>query len=178
MDLRHYKADGTLKDGRIVHVRAIRLDDKAALLAGFQRLSGKSAYMRFMSPKNEITTQELAYYTEIDYVRHLALVATLEENEGQQLIGSGRYIAYDEPGPPHRAELAFAVEDNFQGLGVATLVLKHLVKIARGVGIRELRADVLPQNTAMLRVFEKSGLPLRRIVESGTTHISLTLPNE
>ena len=173
IDVREYKAHETLKDGRSVTVRAIRADDKETVLQGLSLFSDASLYKRFHGAKTGLSDKELTFYTEIDYLYHVALLVVLKENG--QAIGGGRFIAQDEALPPRSAELAFAVADNFQGLGVATIILKHLIHIAREEGIGMFEADVLVENSAMTRVFEKSGLPVTKTYEGRNVHVTMTL---
>ncbi len=173
IDVRDYEADETLKDGRPIIVRAIKPDDKATLLKGIDLLSADSLYKRFHGARKGLTEQELKFYTEIDYLHHVALLAVLQDND--QAIGGGRFIVYDKSLSPLSAELAFAVTDNFQGLGVATVIIKHLIRIAREIDIRTLEADVLSENTAMIRIFEKSGLPVTKVHEDRNVHVTMTL---
>ena len=65
--------------------------------------------------------------------------------------------------------------DEFQGLGLASALLHHLIALARAAGLHEFVAEVLPDNTAMLRVLERSGLRMQRQRASGVLHISLQL---
>jgi RimJ/RimL family protein N-acetyltransferase len=173
IDVREYEAYELLKDGRTIIVRAIRPDDKATILKGIGLFSDDSFYKRFHGAKSNLTDEELKFYTDIDYLHHVALVVTFKENV--QVIGGGRYISYDESLPSRSAELAFAVIDSFQGLGVGTIVLKHLIIIAREVGIETFEADILVENTAMIRVFEKSGLAMTKDYEGRNVHITMTL---
>src|SRR4029077_20297684 len=89
-----------------------------------------------------------------DSVRHVALVAVAEEGGTPVIAGGGRYVVIN----PGQAEVASAVVDQFQGQGIATALLRHLSSIARKAGLQEFVAEVLPENTAMLKVFEKIGL--------------------
>jgi len=173
IDVREYEAYETLKDGRSVIVRAIRPDDKATILQGFGLFSDASLFKRFHGAKSSLTERELKYLTEIDYLHHIALLVVLKENV--QAIGGGRFIEYDEALSPRSAEMSFAVGDNFQGIGVGTIILKHLIYIARDIGVRTLEAEVLSENTAMIRVFEKSGLSITKIHEDRNIHVTMTL---
>jgi RimJ/RimL family protein N-acetyltransferase len=173
IDVREYEAYETLKDGRTVLVRAIRPDDKTTILQGVGLFSDASLYKRFHGAKTDLTDQELKFYTEIDYIHHVALLAVLKNND--QAIGGGRFIAYDEALPLRSAEMSFVVADEYQGLGVGTIILKHLTNIARETGIRILEAEVLGENTAMIRVFEKSGLPMTKTYEGRNVHVTMTL---
>jgi RimJ/RimL family protein N-acetyltransferase len=173
IDVREYEADETLKDGRTVTMRAIRPDDKATILKGIDLFSEDSLYKRFHGAKSGFTDQELKFYTEIDYRHHVALLAVLKNSD--PAIGGGRFIVYDKSLSPLRAELAFAVVDSFQGLGVATLIFKHLIGIAREIDIKILEAHVLSQNTAMIRIFEKSGLAVTKSHQDGNVYVTMTL---
>jgi RimJ/RimL family protein N-acetyltransferase len=102
-------------------------------------------------------------------------VVTVGEGEQETIIGAGRYVAFDAPGNLRRAEVAFTVEEDYQGQGIASRLLRHLVRIARQKGVSQFEAEVLAENKAMLAVFERSGLPLRKKFEGGTMHITLSL---
>jgi predicted CoA-binding protein/GNAT superfamily N-acetyltransferase len=171
-DARSYEAEETLRDGGSIHLRAIRPDDKGRLIEHFQQLSQRSVYFRFFGAKRRLTDEELKRFTEPDFVRHAGLVATLLEDGQEHIIGVGRYIARDDDGAPHRAEVAFAVADAHQGRGIGTILLEHLVPLARANGITEFEADVLGENNQMLDVFAKSGFVVRRSLEAGVVHVS------
>jgi GNAT superfamily N-acetyltransferase len=166
-----YSAVETLRDGRRVDIRALRQDDRAALLAAVGRTSLESLYRRFFTVKRAFTEREVAYFLNIDFVDHVALVALVDEAGREVIVGGGRYIVVH----PGKAEVAFAVIDQYQGQGIGAALMRHLAGIARGAGLRELIADVLPENVAMLKVFAKSGLPLTTNHESDVVHIMLWL---
>jgi RimJ/RimL family protein N-acetyltransferase len=103
------------------------------------------------------------------------LVVTLGAGSDETVIGAGRYVAIGSEQGERSAEVAFMVEEDYHGLGIAGRVLKHLAGIARSKGIASFEADVLSGNTSMLRVFERSGLPMRKRHEGGTVHVTLSL---
>jgi GNAT superfamily N-acetyltransferase len=107
----------------------------------------------------------------VDFIKHVALVAVGEEGGGPVIIGGGRYIVVQ----PEKAEVAFAVVDQYQGRGIGAALMHHLAAIARANGLKELIADVLPENLRMLKVFEKSGLRLSTKREPGVMHVSVRL---
>lgn len=76
---------------------------------------------------------------------------------------------------PGKAEVAFAVIDEYQGQGIGVALMRHLAEIAREAGLRELVADVLIENGAMLKVFERSGFPVTTRRESDVVHVSIRL---
>lgn len=102
----------------------------------------------------------------------MALVAVVRHDDGgEEIVGGGRYIVLQ----PGRAEAAFSVVDQFQGRGLGTVLLRHLAAIARDAGLHEFVAEVLPDNTPMLEVFEHSGLPMASRREPGVVHVTLRL---
>jgi GNAT superfamily N-acetyltransferase len=167
-DFRSYSAPAALRDGSSILIRAIRPDDKQRLLAHFRALSADSRRYRFMGMRRDLTTEELARLCEVDFLNHVALVATLGSGDDERFIGVGRSIRSSDP---RRAEVAFAVLDEYQGRGIGTLLLEHLSRIARMSGIEEFEADVLGDNKAMLDVFEQSGFRVRRSFSSGVVHV-------
>lgn len=94
----------------------------------------------------------------IDFTSHVALIALADEDEHEVIIGGGRYVVTDSG----MAEIAFVTIDDYQGLGVGTLLMRHLIILARAAGLEQLVADVLPENTAMRKVFAKFGFQVRR----------------
>jgi RimJ/RimL family protein N-acetyltransferase len=76
---------------------------------------------------------------------------------------------------PRRAEIAFLVEEDFHGLGIAGRLLKHLAHLAREQGVSQFEAEVLPQNQAMLAVFSRSGLAMQQDTADGAVHVTLSL---
>ena len=170
---RHYATDALLRDGGSIHIRAIRPDDKQRLLDLFERLSSRSVYFRFFQTKQRLTDEELRYFTELDFTRDVALVATLREGQEEHIIGVGRYFRIQENGQPTtRAEVAFTVADAHQGRGVGTLLLEHLAAIARRQGIDTFEAYVLGENNRMLEVFAASGFTVQRALDTGVFHVS------
>jgi GNAT superfamily N-acetyltransferase len=166
-----YSARETLRDGRAVEIRAQRPADREAIAAALRRSSPKTIYRRFFGARTSFTEKEIAFFLELDFVNHVALVAELEEAGQKVVAGGGRYIVSQ----PGRAEVAFTVDDPHQGLGIATRLMRHLAVIARGAGITELFAEVLPDNAPMLKVFAKSGLGVTTRREAGVVHVVLDL---
>jgi GNAT superfamily N-acetyltransferase len=107
----------------------------------------------------------------VDFVTHVALVATLEEDGRSVIIGGGRYIVVQ----PGKAEVAFVVVDQYQGQGVGAALMQHLATMARDAGLKELIAEVLADNISMLKVFQKSGLPFCTSREAGVVHVAVHL---
>lgn len=147
-----------LSDGMPVLLRPIRPDDKAMLVDGFARLSEESRLRRFMAPIHELTPQQLEYLTEVDDVDHSAWVAVLRDRP-EFVLGVGRFIRI--VSDPAVAEAAITVVDDYQGLGLGTLLLGVLAAKARTSGIEKFRAYVLEDNVAMRALLEGLGIEAR-----------------
>ena len=107
----------------------------------------------------------------MDFDQHVALVALVVEAGRKVIVGGGRYVVVR----PGRAEVAFAVIDEYQGQGIGSAVMRHLVSIAREARLQELIAEVLPENMPMLRVFAKSGLPMTTAETDEIVHVTFEL---
>lgn len=168
-DAASFSTTEMLRDGRQVEIRALRPDDRDELLEAAGRTSDRTLYRRFFGVRRTFSDEEINAFVNIDFVHEVALIAVTRAGEREVVAGGGRYILVS----PGTAELAFTVTDEFQGLGLASALLRHLTALARAAGVREFLAEVLPDNTAMLRVFEHSGLRMQRQRENGVLHISL-----
>lgn len=169
---KHYPAvwesDVVLTDGGTVHLRPIRSDDDAGLLGLFARLSSESIYMRFFSPMQAPTDQQLQHFTHVDYDNRMALVAEL----GDEIVAVARY---DRTLGDDEAEVAFTVQDDQQGRGLATIMLEHLAAIARTRGVRSFVAETLPDNRRMLGVFRDAGFQVVREFADGVVHVTFPI---
>lgn len=152
----------TLRDGRVVHVRAVHPEDKPLLVEGFEELSEDSRYLRFFGTKKALSDQELAYLTEVDGVHHVALGAVDERGHG---VGVARYVVLDDE--PGVAEVAVTVIDELHGQGLGHALVERLVEHARGAHIHALRFWVLPINVGMLHLLRDLGA--RYHASDGTT---------
>jgi RimJ/RimL family protein N-acetyltransferase len=130
-----------LRDGERLTARAIRPDDKDALVAFFARLSPESRRRRFLAPKPRLTTRDLVSLTEVDGRTHVALVAL--DRDGA-IVGVARYAAWRDR--PERADVAFAVADDWHGRGLGTVLGDRLVEHARRSGLTALTGSTLGEN--------------------------------
>ncbi len=147
----NYSAIEKLRNGERIEIRALKSQDRDDLIAAVSRISSESLYRRFFAVRRHFNETEESFYLNIDFVSHVALA----DEDGQPTIVGGRRYVVNETG---QAEVAFTVVDKYQGRGLGAALLRHLAMIARQAGLRELVAYVLPDNRAMLKVFEKSGL--------------------
>jgi ribosomal protein S18 acetylase RimI-like enzyme len=166
-----YSVNERLRDGREVEIRALRPEDRADMLAAIGRSGTQSLQRRFFVAKRGFSDREIAFFMNIDFINHVALVALVAENGERVIAGGGRYIV-EEPG---RAEVAFLVVDGYQGQGIGSALTRHLTGLARQSGLRELVADVLPENTAMLKLFKRLGFTPGPRREPQVIHLVLPL---
>jgi RimJ/RimL family protein N-acetyltransferase len=160
-----------LPSGQRVEIRALRSTDREGMLTAVARSSTQSLYRRFFTVRRHFSEAETTFFLNLDFVNHVALVAVAEEGAKPFIAGGARYIIIK----PGRAEVAFAVVDQFQGRGIGSALLRHLSSLARQAGLQVFEAEVLPENAAMLKVFEKSGLEVTTKRDSHTIHIILGL---
>lgn len=141
-----------LRDGSTAHVRTIGPDDGAALRAFHARLSQESIVLRFFGAHPRLSDAEVERFTHVDGAERVALVA---ERAGE-IVAVARF---DRVPGTDEAEVAFVVNDAFQGQGLGTVLLRKLAGAARSHGVRWLVADTLSENFRMLNVFRHAGFP-------------------
>jgi ribosomal protein S18 acetylase RimI-like enzyme len=166
-----YTARELLRDGSQVDIRALRREDEADMLGAIERTSAQSLQRRFFVMKRHFSEKERAFFMDVDFKNHVAIVAVAEESGSKVIAGGGRYIVFE----PGRAEMAFVVVDAWQGRGIGSILMCHLARIANDAGLQELTAEVLPENTAMRKVFEKFGFKPTRRRDPQTVHLVLKL---
>ena len=168
-----FEARALLRDQTPVCMRAIRGDDKERLRVAFGHLSTRSVYQRFFHLITDLTPDYLRELTELDFRGHVALVLSTGEESRERLIAVARFVRVS-PGAD-RAEIAFAVADEYQNRGAATLLLHELVAVAKSLGIRKFVGQMLDNNLDMLRVLQNSKLPLRQRVDGNIRNVELSI---
>jgi predicted CoA-binding protein/RimJ/RimL family protein N-acetyltransferase len=163
----HWAADVVLRDGGTAHLRPIRPDDADRLRRFHSRLSDETIYFRFFSLLRELSDKDVAKFTNVDHVDRVALVATV----GEEIIGVVRYERIS----PDAAEVAFNIEDSYQGRGVGSVFLEHIAAAARERGVATFVADVLPTNRRMLRVFTDAGYVVSHEMDDGVFRLEFSL---
>jgi acetyl coenzyme A synthetase (ADP forming)-like protein len=164
--------DVILRDGRTLRLRPPRREDADALLAFFEGLSERSLYLRFHGLP-AIRPQLVEPVLEPDWTERGALIGTVAADGGEEeVVALGNYVRLRDPS---LAESAFTVADAWQGRGIGTRLLEQLAARASGVGIERFVAEVMPDNRAMLGVFEHVGFRLTRVLESGTIEVQFPI---
>jgi acyl-CoA synthetase (NDP forming)/GNAT superfamily N-acetyltransferase len=158
-----------LRDGSTARVRPVSPADTAALRAFLGGLSENSRWLRFFS-------------LGVNLDKAAAMAAQGDRPEGYGLIvttgAEERVVAHAvfELERPDRAEVAFAVADEMQGRGLATVLIAHLAQVASARGVTTFTATVLPENRRMISVFRESGFPVE--VHASPEGIELEFPTE
>ncbi|MBR0816712.1 GNAT family N-acetyltransferase [Bradyrhizobium liaoningense] len=166
-----YSVREHLRDGSPVEIRALRSEDEVGMLAAVEGTSAQSLQRRFFAMKRHFSDRERAFFVDVDFKTHVALVALAGEAGQTAIVGGGRYIVFE----PGRAEMAFMVVDAWQGRGVGSILMRHLINLAGEAELRELSAEVLPENATMLSVFGKFGFEPAARRDPQTVHLVLKL---
>ena len=170
-----YEADVRLKDGSSAHIRPVRPDDADALRALLARLSPQSLFLRYHRRVTHVDDEEVARLTDVDYADSLALVVTFPDSATGRGIAA---VAFYSRTKGDRAEVAFVVDEEHHGLGIATQLLDALAAAARANGINVFEADVLGENQEMMDVFRFSGYPIESRLKYGSYHVHIGVEHE
>ena len=146
--------DFTLRDGRVVHLRAMAPADEAEILQAFERMSAETRYMRFMSVLRELDQEGLRRRLASFPETGIGIVATVPAADGLDIVGSAIAVF---TGDRPSCEFAVTVASGFGGAGLATAIMTALVDEARRRGMNEMEGFVLTQNQPMLRLARRLG---------------------
>jgi len=158
----------TFKGGAEVSFRAIKPSDEEEMRRLFYRFSDEAVYYRYFSPIKTMPHSRMQTYVNVDYRRALSVVGIA--NDGH-IVAEGRYAQ------EHNslyADLAFVVDEQYQGLGIATYLYRVLIRLAKQRGIKGFSADILAENKRMMKVIEKGGLPVKARLEAGVYQLTIS----
>ena len=171
IDVRSYCVREILRNGMEVCIRALHPDDGERMAEAFRNLDPESVYTRFFSFKDGLSDADYRLIREMDFDNRVALIVTRMVDGREVVIASSSYSRCGDD----MAEVAFTVEEDFHGLGIARRLLTHLGRIAWERGISSFIAEVLVANAAMLKVFVAVGWPMKKRSADGTVHVTLSL---
>ena len=178
LDKETYIFKEALRDGTRVILRAALPHDGLKIRRAFRNLRRETVYTRFFGFKSDVSDAELKRITDADFNRDVALLVTIGSGDEEVVIGGASYFSTNAAPQARSAEVAFTVEEDYQGLGVASLLMRHIVQIAREKNVKSLEAEVLTSNLPMLAVFRHSGLPMALRHEDNVVHVTLFLQTE
>jgi GNAT superfamily N-acetyltransferase len=168
--LEAYEGDVTLRDGSRVHIRPILQEDEKQLLEFFRALSPQSKWLRFFTMvKDAFLVGEAHREADVDDRKTGGLIAVTRDEK--RIVG---HAIYSKLASAH-AEAAFAVADDYQGLGLGTILLMRLAQAAIAKGIKIFEAEVMAANHQMLEVFRNSGFNITTKIQQGQCHIEFPI---
>jgi acetyltransferase len=147
----------TLWDGSAVFLRPIKPTDGPLLLDFFQKLSPETIYFRFLTRLKSLHPDLLKRYVEIDYDKHFALAAVIEEEKVESIIGTCRYIVKNKA---DHAEFTIVLRNDWQRRGLGRIMAKRVVDIAKSKGISSIEILFDYRNEGMMRLFSSLGYPV------------------
>jgi acetyltransferase len=159
-------------EGVDIFVRPIRPEDAPLLVGLFESLSPRSVYLRFFSPMKRLPHSMLALFTQIDYDRHIALVALSESKSKEEMLGVARII---KDRNLKEAEFSVVVGDQWQGKGIGAALLQRCLSIARDQGLEKVTGVVLAENTQMLALGKKMGFESKKVLGANEYELSKAL---
>ena len=158
------------KDSLTVRFRAIKPSDEEDMRRLFYRFSDQAVYYRYFSPIKTMPHKKMQEYVNVDYRHTMSIVAIVDESGVEKIIGEARYVKTQ--GEPF-ADTAFIVDEQYQGMGISTYLFNLLIRAAREEGIAGFKADVLENNRAMLKVYEKALYPVQTVLLGGVYKITI-----
>ncbi len=160
----------TFNGGLKVRFRAIKPSDEEAMRRLFYRFSDQTVYRRFLYQISTMPHDKIQQYVNIDYSRVMSVVALVGEPDQERIIAEARYVKDDQSA---YGELAFVVDEKYQGLGIATYIYEMLIRLAKERGLKGFTAEVLQANKEMMKVFEKGHLPINARVQNGLYKLAI-----
>jgi len=159
-----------LADGTTIEIRQAGPDDFDAVRDMHEKMSPDNLYLRFFSVSSVAAGRAARRTCREPGPDHAALLAVLDGG----VVGYGIYERFGAGSAS--AEIAMAVTDDMHNRGVGTLLLEHLISLARGRGVRTFVAETLSENALMLKVFADAGLPAQRVLTDGVYEVRFPLP--
>jgi acetyltransferase len=165
-----YEEHITTNTGVNIFIRPIRSKDASLLVELFESLSPRSVYLRFFTPMKRLPQSMLTRFTQIDYDRHIALVALMKSETNEKMLGVARVISGRNL---REAEFSVIVSDPWQGKGIGAALLQRCLFIAKEHGIQRVMGTVLAENTHMLALGRKLGFNIKK--EQGVPEYELSI---
>jgi len=159
------------KGGLKVRFRAIKPSDEEAMRRLFYRFSNQTVMRRFLFPISTMPHNKMQEYVNVDYSHMMSVVALVRKSGQETIIAEARY-AKDEQSAI--GDLAFVVDEEYQGIGIGSYLYEMLIRLARDRGLKGFTAEVLQTNQNMMKVFEKGQLPVNARVENGLLRLSIS----
>lgn len=166
----HIATRQTFKGGVSIRFRAIKPSDEAAMRRFFYRCSDEMIYYRFFYSIKTMDHDKMQEYVNVDYSSELSIVGLSGKADDEHIVAEARFFRDERS---NYGEVAFLIEEGFQGIGVGSYMLTLLIKVGREQGLKGLKAEVISENQAMIKVFEKAQLPMDARLENGVYKLTM-----
>ncbi len=167
-----YEREAQTKDGYPFFIRPIKPEDAPLMVDLFNSLSPRSIYHRFFTPLKRLSSNTLVLLTQIDYDRDMALVALDRSKPVERMLGVARLMSDPDV---TRSEFAVLVADRWQGKGIGATLMKDLLLIAQGRGIKVIYGIILAENRQMLTLARKLGFDIRKEPDTNQYDVRINL---
>jgi acyl-CoA hydrolase/GNAT superfamily N-acetyltransferase len=161
----------TTRTGLNLLLRPVKLSDEHLLKDFFYSLSNDSLYRRFISTRVDMHHDRLQPFVVIDYTKEMVILAMLEREEKELIVGMAQYLIDENA---HSAEVAFVVRDDYQGKGIGAVLLSYITYLAKKSGLLGFTAAVLMENRQMLQLFEKMGFNIEKRNDGGVYELKMS----
>ncbi len=169
------RVEENLSDGRSVVIQLVDSGGKTVYTEETYHLCRSALYLKFLTPARELNERELAYLTDCTLYHHVALFAGVEKDGKIEPVGVGRYVMLKNFEPSGSAELALAISEEYQNLGVEAILLKYLCRLAKEEGLQAFSIDVPVANQRMLAVLRQFFQGLISVQDSRVINVLLPL---
>lgn len=163
-----WETEAVMGNGTRVSFRPIRPTDESMMKDLFYSCSERTIYHRFFMHVKSMPHSRLQKFVHVDYENEMAVVGIMTENGQERIVAVGRYILNN---ATNMAEVAFLVQDDYQGRGIGTFMLHYLMRMAQAQGIEGFTAEILAENRAMVHVLHKSGCDMKTSLSGGIYHL-------
>lgn len=166
----HISTSAEFKGGVKVNFRAIKPSDEEDMRRFFYRFSDQMIFYRFFYLVQTMTHDQMQEYVNVDYTKEISIVGLVGNADNEKIIAEARFIKDEDS---NYGELAFLIDEAYQGIGVGTYLFHFLIKLAKNQGLEGFTAEVLPENQPMMKLFQKTEHPLEKGISNGTCYVKM-----
>lgn len=170
----HISTTAEFKGGISIKFRAIKPSDEEGMRKLFYRFSDQMIFYRYFYLVQTMTHDQMQEYVNVDYSQEMSVVGLVGKSDSEKIIAEARFVKDEES---NCGEVAFLIDEAYQGIGLGTYLLQLLIKLARNLGLEGLTAEVLPENKSMIKLFQKTDHPLENDIVNGTCYMKMHFKN-
>jgi acyl-CoA hydrolase/RimJ/RimL family protein N-acetyltransferase len=170
----HISYTKTFKGGADIRFRAMRPSDEEAMRRFFYRCSREMIFYRFFYSIKTMRHDKMQEYVNIDNEKELSIVGFVGKKGAGKMIAEARLIKEEDS---DFGEVAFLIDESYQGVGVGSYLIELLIEEGQKRRLSGLTAQVLSDNRAMIKVFEKTKLPMKATVDNGVYQVKISFKN-